>query len=357
MGPGPRPCVEVSLVTTVIAWIVVFGVLITIHELGHYVMAKVMDIRVDEFSLGFGPAVLKRQRGETLYAVRALPLGGYVRMAGMDPTEEQAGPPDPRAYPTKPLWQRFLVIFAGPVMNLVLAAVVYMIAFGPVGMPAYTNTIGALLKGFPAYAAGIRPGDTIVNVDGAAIRTWNELSTAISRNDARPIHLVVRTKTGALRRYVVGTKYYAPANGRIIGVEPAARTVHLPLFQAIGAGVGQTVALTGSWFTALARLLDGRGAFNVSGPVGIAVMVGQAVQQGWVSVLLLGAALSANLGLFNVLPVPVLDGSRLWLLGLEAVRRRPLDPLKENMIHMVGLVLLLAFVVFVTYHDLLRLVG
>jgi regulator of sigma E protease len=344
-------------VITVLAWIVVFGVLISIHELGHYVMAKVMDIRVDEFSLGFGPALWQRRRGETLYAVRAIPLGGYVRMAGMDPTDEPGPVTDARTYPAKPLWQRFLVIFAGPVMNLVLAAVVYMIAFGPVGMPAYTNTIGAMLRNFPAYQAGIRPGDTVVRVDGRSVTSWTQLATAIARHDARPVHLTVRTPRGALRRYVLGTKYYAATKSRIIGIEPASRAVHLPVGAAVEAGVQQTAALTGSWFAALARLVTGRGAFDVSGPVGIAVMVGQAVQQGWLSLLLLGAALSANLGLFNVLPVPVLDGSRLWLLAIEAVRRRPMDPVKENMIHMVGFFLLLAFVVFVTYHDLLRLVG
>jgi regulator of sigma E protease len=341
------------IMETVLAWVLVFGVLIAVHELGHFTVAKAVGIRVDEFSLGFGPKLFGRRAGETLYAVRAIPLGGYVRMAGMDGEDRE----DPRAYGQKPLWQRFLVIFAGPVMNLVLAALLYVVLFGPVGIPSPTTTVGVAMRGYPAYQVGIRPGDRVVAVDGRPVSTWNGLAAAIAAHKAHPLAVTVVHANGQRRTYVVGTRYDPAAGSRIIGIEPAYQNLHLPILPAMAAGLTHTVQLTALWFTQLGRLLTGRGAFNVAGPVGIAVMVGQAVQQGWVTLILLAAALSANLGLFNILPVPVLDGSRLWLLILEAVRRRPLDPAKENLIHMVGLVVLLAFVVFVTYHDLLRLAG
>jgi regulator of sigma E protease len=353
MGPGGSGILEAMSVATVLAWVLVFGVLIAVHELGHFLVAKRVGIRVEEFSLGFGPRLWGRVVGETLYAVRAVPLGGYVRMTGMDGEHLD----DPRAFGRQAVWQRLMVILAGPIMNLVLAAFLYVIVFGPIGTPVPTTTVGGTVPGYPAARAGVRPGDQVIAVDGQPVRSWNGLAAAIARDNRRPVRLTVRRPDGTVATYVLGAQYYAPAKSRIVGIEPAFRTVHLPVFPAIAAGVDQTVALTGQWFVQLGRLLTGSGPFDVAGPVGIAVMVGQAVQQGFVTVILLAAALSANLGLFNVLPVPVLDGSRLWLLVLEAVRRRPLDPVKENLIHMVGLVMLLLFVVFVTYHDLLSLMG
>jgi regulator of sigma E protease len=345
--------VEALSMMTVIAWIVVFGVLIAVHELGHFTMAKVTGIRVDEFSLGFGPALWKRQWGETLYAVRGIPLGGYVRMAGMDGSGED----DPRAFTHKPLWQRFMVILAGPFMNLVLAAVLYVVLFGPVGIPSPTTTVGIAMAGYPAAQAGIRPGDQVVSVDGRGVSSWTSLATAIATHDQRPIRITVRRPDGTVATYTVATRLDPAVHQRIIGIQPAYTSLHLPVLAAIAAGFNHTVQITVLWFTQLGRLITGQARFDVSGPVGIAVMVGQAVQQGWVSLILLAAALSANLGLFNILPVPVLDGSKLWLIVIEAIRRRPLDPAKENLIQVVGLVVLLAFVLFVTYHDLLRLVG
>lgn len=336
---------------TVLAWIVVFGVLIAVHEFGHFTVAKLVGIRVDEYSLGFGPPLLTRQHGETLYAVRAVPLGGYVRMAGMDGDAAD----EPRAFPNKPLYQRFLVILAGPFMNLVLAAILYVIIFGPVGVPTPTTTVGVAMRGYPAYTAGMRSGDRVVAVDGKTVSTWTQLAQAIGAHTTAKVIRVAIVRHGVSKVLAVHTKYDPAAHQRIIGIEPAYVARHLPILAAIGAGFQHTVQITVLWFTELIRLVSGRGRFQVAGPVGIAVMVGQAVQQGWVSLLLLAAALSANLGLFNILPIPVLDGSRLALLTVEGIRKRPLDPHKENMIHMVGLAVLLAFVVFVTYHDLLRL--
>lgn len=338
---------------SVLGFLVVFGVLVSVHELGHYIMAKLVGVRVDEFSLGFGPALITRRRGDTQYAVRAIPLGGYVRMAGME--LDQPPSRDPRAYPNKPWWQRFAVILAGPAMNLVLAAVLYVIIFGPLGMPTPTTTIGVAMAGYPARAAGLRAGDRVVAVDHQPVHTWTQLSSAIGRHDHAVMAITVR-RGAATRTVAVQTRYDRAAHQRIIGIEPAYRTAHQPIFTAIGSGAAATVAFTGAWFSQLVQLVTGRLGLAVSGPVGIAVMVGQAVQAGWLSILLLAAALSANLGLFNVLPIPVLDGSKLWLLVVEAIRRRPLDPVKEGMIHMVGFVFLVLFVLFVTYHDLLRLV-
>jgi regulator of sigma E protease len=342
-------------VLTVLAIVVVFGLLVSLHELGHFVVGKLAGIRVEEYAIGFGPALFQVQGPETLYALRAIPLGGYCRFAGMEP-DEPVERLDGRGFNQRPVWQRSLVILAGPAMNLLLAAVLYIVVFGPVGIPSPTTVVARALPGYPAYTAGIRPGDRIVAVDHRRVHTWTELQTTIVAHSERPLTVTVahgrHVKTVVLR-----ARYDPAAHERIIGIEPVMQPVHLPIFGAIGAGVVQTVQLTGLWLQQLGRLLTGRGLANLTGPVGIAVMVGQAVQQGWVSLLLLAAALSANLGLFNLLPIPVLDGSKLLFMGMEAVRRRPLDAAKENLINMVGFMVLLAFVLFVTYHDLLRLVG
>ncbi|MCL8208727.1 MAG: M50 family metallopeptidase [Actinomycetia bacterium] len=337
--------------TTVLAWVLVFGVLVAVHEFGHYAVAKAVGIRVDEYALGFGPAIWARRWGETLYALRAIPLGGYCRLAGMDGDDRG----DPRSFPRKPLWQRLLVVLAGPLMNLLLAGACYVVVFGPIGVPVPTTTVGITMPGYPAQTAGVRPGDRIVAVDGQRVDSWSALEAAIRRHARAPLRLTL-VHGGVRRTVVVPTRYDAAVRQRIIGIQPRYVSAHLPIFAAIGAGVAQTAQLTALWFAQLFRLLTGQGPFDVAGPVGMAVMVGQAVQQGVVSLILLAAALSANLGLFNLLPVPVLDGSRLLFLGVEGIRRRPIDPEKENLIHMVGLMVLLGFIVFVTYHDLLRLV-
>lgn len=340
---------------TALAVIVIFGMLVSVHELGHFVVAKMAGIRVDEYAIGFGPALLRFQGRETLYALRAVPLGGYCRLAGMEPGEgrEDLGG---RGFNQRPLWQRALVILAGPAMNLVLAGVLYVIVFGPVGIPSPTTQVATALRGYPAYSAGIRPGDRILAVDHRRVTTWTELQTSILAHDHAPITVTV-AHGGHVRTVTVAARYDPAAHERIIGIEPVMKPTHLPIVSAMGAGVVQTIQLTGLWFSELGRLFVGHGHLDVTGPVGIAVMVGQAVQQGWVSLLLLAAALSANLGLFNILPIPVLDGSKLLLMGMEAIRHRPLDAAKENLINMVGFMVLLAFVLFVTYHDLLRLMS
>lgn len=335
--------------TTVIALVAVFGILVSVHESGHYIVAKTLGMRVNEFSLGFGPALFSSQWGETQYSLRIIPLGGYVRIAGMEMDKTN----DPDAFPNRPLWQRFSVIFAGPVMNLVLAAVLYILAFGPIGTPTITTTVASTVPHYPAYAAGIRAGDKIVAVDHRAIGNWTELQKAIVSHAHQPL-LITIERHGVKKTVTVHTRYDKHLKEYIVGIEPQVAMTHLGFFASIRSGVDYTVHLTGSWFVAMYHLVIGKSRFDLTGPVGIAVYVSQAAQDGLPYLVLLAAALSANLGLFNVLPIPVLDGSRLFLLGLEGVRRKAMDPDRENMIHMVGFVVLILFVLVVTYHDIVH---
>jgi regulator of sigma E protease len=336
-------------VATVLAWIVVFSVLVAVHELGHFFMAKTLGMRVDEYSLGFGPPLFKHRWGDTLYALRLIPLGGYVRLAGM----EGGSSADPRDYPNRPWWQRFVVILAGPFMNLVLAAVLYALLFGPIGVPAPTTVVGQLLPHFPAQSAGLRPGDQIVAVNGQIVHDWNQLDQLIRAHARHMMSLTVRRGQRFFQVHLRG-QWDPPLKTYLIGIEPAMRLVHQRPWAALATGVSQTGQLTVQWFQALFALITGHSRFDVTGPVGIAVLVGRAVKEGLSYLVLLAAGLSVNLALFNILPIPVLDGSRLFLLMVEAVRKKAMDPERESLIHLVGMALLLLFVAFVTYHDLVH---
>ncbi len=335
---------------TIVAWIVVLGVLVAVHELGHFLVAKGFSMRVDEYSLGFGRSLWKRRWGETLYAVRMIPLGGYVRLGGMDGERRD----DPRDFPNRPLGQRFLVILAGPVMNVLLAVILYAVAFGPVGQPVPTTTVAHTLAGYPAARAGIRPGDRIVSVDGHPIRDWTNLQKTLQHHARQRIAVGVE-RGHHLHHLSLTTRYDRQVKAWLIGIQPAMRAVHLGLLRAVGRGAMDTARLAGAWFGAMVHLLEGHGP-SVEGPVGIAVQVRIAANLGFYYLVLLSAALSLNLGLFNILPFPVLDGSRLVLIGLEGVRKKALNPNHEGLIHLAGMVILLLMVVLVTFHDVASLV-
>lgn len=334
---------------TVVAWIVVFGVLVAVHEAGHFFVAKAFGMRVDEYSIGFGPGLFTRRFGETQYSVRAIPLGGYVRLRGMDGQKTD----DPNEYPNRPLWQRFLVIFAGPVMNMLLAAILYIIVMGPIGTPVETTVIQQVMAHYPAHAAGLRAGDRILAIDGRHIAHGTQVSTAIGRHVHQAVRVAVMRGHQRLT-FSIHPRFDPHLHRYLIGIQMHVFVRHLAPLAAIKAGVAATVHLTRSWFVLLYKLVTGQHAFDLMGPVGIFVTVGEAAHAGWYWLFTLAAALSANLGLFNILPVPVLDGSKLFLLGVEAVRRRAMDPDRENMIHLVGMAFLLVFVAFVTYHDIVH---
>ncbi len=332
--------------TTAFAIILVFGVLVAVHEMGHFLVAKSFGMRVEEFALGFGPAIYKHRWGETLYALRIIPLGGYNRLAGMEGNKTE----DSREFLNRPLWQRFLVVLAGPVMNLVLAAVLYAVCFGPVGIPTATTTVARTIPHYPAYSAGIRAGDRIVKIDNTPVNSGTALQNAIVAHKNQVMAVTV-VRHGVTKTLSMTTRYDKKLKEYLIGIEMTQAAVHQNVFQAVGSGVTETVQLTGSWFVALYHLVDGQGPFDLTGPVGIAELVGQAANTGLVELLLLSAALSANLGLFNVLPVPVLDGSRLFLMVVEWIRGKPMNPDHENMIHFIGFILLMALVLFVTFRE------
>jgi len=340
---------------TFVASVFVFGMLIFFHELGHFAVAKLVGIKVHEFSLGFGPKLFGIPAGETSYNVRTLPLGGFVRMAGMDPNEEEDLRDEERGFNKKSVGQRMAVIFAGPLMNFLLAILLVGAVFFFQGAPVpSTGTgIGAVVPGSPAEKASILPGDRIVAVNDRPVEKWVELVDLINQRPEQNINLTV-ARDGVQRQVAVKTIRDEGGSGKI-GIYQASDFVKTGFLQAVGKGVEWTGRVTFMIMDFISKMIFGQAPAELGGPVRVVTEIGKAAQVGFFFLLQLSAFLSINLGLFNLFPIPALDGSRILFLVWEKVRGRPVDPVKENFIHLVGFGLLLLLMVVITYNDILQI--
>jgi len=339
---------------TFIASAIVFGVLVFFHELGHFLVAKLVGIKVFEFSLGFGPKLLSLPRGETSYSLRAFPLGGFVRMAGMDPNEEN-GLEDERGFNKKTVGQRIGVIFAGPLMNFVLAILLLAFIFMIYGVPDIPTTrVQDTLPGRPADVAGIKPGDVIVEIDGMKVETWDQLSKTVGANPGRKLNITV--ERGKERLTLTMVPYQDEKGLGKIGIHPAPKKVD-PL-TALASGTRYTAMLSYQILDYLGRGIARQVPLEQGGPVRIVATINEAVRStSWfVNLMSLSAFLSISLGLFNLFPIPALDGSRILFLLLEKIRGKPVEAQRENFIHMVGFGILILLIVVITYNDILQLI-
>lgn len=342
---------------TFIASVIVFGLLIFFHELGHFLVAKRVGILVHEFSLGFGPKVFGICRGETNYNLRLLPLGGFVRMAGMDPKEEEdKAIPVERTFNHKTALQRAAVIIAGPLMNFVLAAFLFATIVLLQGMPVASTKVGEVIPGFPAAQAGIRAGDKIVAVNNKQVGNWDELVGEVSKFHGKPVDLKVLRDAQEKHLNVTPKK---DSNGRyMIGIKADKDETFLkkvnPL-QAITTGVAYTGTVTKFILVYIGNMFTQQVEVDLGGPVRVVKEIGKAAEFGVYQVMQLAAFLSINLGLFNLFPIPALDGSRVLFLLWEKISGRPVEPSKESFIHLVGFGLLLLLMVVITYNDVVSL--
>ncbi|MEW6661212.1 MAG: RIP metalloprotease RseP [Bacillota bacterium] len=336
--------------TTALAAILIFGLLITTHELGHFLVAKLVGIRVHEFSIGMGPVILSGRRGETLYSLRLLPIGGFNRMAGMESGDLE----DPRGFNTRSISQRMAVIASGSLMNFLLAIILFIFVFMGIGIPSNTTTIGGLLPGRPAEKAGFHVGDRITAINGQSVNSWGQLVEIIHKNPGQKLEVKVERNQQTLLIQVVPE--LEPQNKvGLIGIEQT--WVKLGLFSSIILGTKQALAVATLIISSLVKMISGQVPAEVAGPVGIVQMAGEAARLGLASVLNFAGLLSLNLGIINLFPIPSLDGSRLLFLGIEGVRGRPVDPEKENSIHLIGFAVLIFIMLVITYQDLLRLLS
>ncbi|MCL2336359.1 MAG: RIP metalloprotease RseP [Firmicutes bacterium] len=333
------------------AAVFVFGLLVLFHELGHFSVAKAAGIKVHEFSLGFGPKLVGVLRGGTAYNLRLLPLGGFVRMAGMDPEDDEAGVGE--KFGDKTVLQRMAVIAAGPVMNFVLAWMLLSISlFSLGGDPVADSTfIKDLSPGLPAQQSGLRAGDQIIAIEGQKVTGWQELTSAIRQRPGWETDIVV-LRDGRQLQYQLTPPTDANGHG-IIGVYPVREPIS-PLV-ALTNGAKLTGRFVYGIIAYIGQMITGRAPVELGGPVRMVGEINRAVDSGVLFLLQLAAFLSVNLGLFNLFPIPALDGSRLVFLGFEGLRGRPVDPARENYIHLVGFGVLLLLVAVVTYNDILQM--
>lgn len=372
------------MLTTIVAVIIVLGGLIFFHELGHFAVARALGMGVSTFSLGFGPKILTRKAGKTEYALSLVPLGGYVALVGeSDEADIPEGFTPAESFALRPAWQRLLVVAAGPTANILLAWLLcWALAFGW-GVPVLQPVVGAVNAGSPAARAGLAPGDRILTIDGRSMESWEAMSAAIAASDGRPLRLEVlrpappaaesagphpaRDATGAghvitleltAERATRTTIFGEQETAWLIGVRAGSSVSAEPqgFWRAALAGADQTwnmVSLTWQSFVKLAQRvvpLD-----QVGGPIMIAQMVGEQAHQGLAGLLALTALISVNLGILNLLPVPVLDGGQIVFCLIEILFRRPVPPKAQEIATRVGLFLLIALMVLATFNDIWRI--
>ena len=434
---------------TLLAFLFVLGVLVFIHELGHFLLARWNGVRVLTFSLGFGPKILKMQRGDTEYCISIIPLGGYVKMAGENPEDQPTGRDDEFLAKTK--WQRFQILIAGPAMNILLAVVLLAVVLMQ-GAEVYAHldqpaTVGVVQAGSPAERAGIRAGDIITQFGTADITTWEHLEMAVAARPERDVDVVVirngreerlkvrpdltklTTRNNAtfeigtigvmpdvypsvlsfvagkpaessglkvgdvilavdgermvFRSQAIQAISQKPGDGPIVfrirrdGVEQeipvtpyregertlvgmymsdATRSFKPTPIEAIGMSIRRNVEMAGLIINTLKDLVTGEASpKQLMGPVGIAQLSGESAQDGWIALFALMASISLNLGLLNLMPIPVLDGGHIFIMAIETISRRDFSlAMKEKMLF-VGFVLLMTLMVTVIYNDLTRI--
>ena len=341
--------------------ILIFGVLIGIHEFGHFLVAKACGVRVEEFAVGMGPALWKKKKGETVYALRALPIGGYCAMAGEDASSE-----DPRAFTNAVWWKRLLILCAGSAMNFLLGFLVVLLLYSSAAA-FHAPILSGFMEGCPYEGAeALQVGDRFYNIDGHRIYETYDVSDFLSRGDGVYDVVVLRGgKKVELKSIALEPLEYEGYENKMygffFGVEEATPLVKLRRAWESCMGFSRMV------WQGLQQLVTGKvGVKDMSGPVGIVNLMAETGEQAASTadalsdILYLGAFIAVNLAIMNMLPIPALDGGRVFLLlvtaVIEAVTRRKLDPKFEGAIHAAGMILLLGLMAIVMFNDILRIV-
>lgn len=413
-------------VETLLVVVIIFGLLVSIHELGHLWVAKKFGILCREYAIGFGPKIFAAKKGETVYTLRLLPIGGYVRMAGEDPEiveikpgqnvglyfneagqvtrittdhpekypdarfltvehcdlekdlfisgyEEEDGPlkrydlndkatyvtdnqdfqisPLDRQFASKSVLARFLTVFAGPFMNLLLAVLIFIIYFSIQGVPSDAPRMGKIVDNYPAQEAGLRENDRVISIDQKKVNNWQDIVSYIGARPNKQMTFNIE-RNGKIHHMDVTAGHRKAEKGMegVVGVYPPTRH-SIPA--SLGAGVTQTYYWIKMELAALKMMVTGGFSLDqLAGPVGIYNATGQVVSQGFMIVLNWAAFLSVNLAVINLLPLPALDGGRLTFLIIEGVRGKPVEPQKEAMVHFIGFAFLMLLMLLVTWNDI-----
>jgi len=338
--------------------ILFFGLVVFVHEFGHFITARMCKVEVTEFAIGMGPAIFKHtsKKSGTLYSIRLLPIGGYTAMLGEDEVVEGKN-----ALCNRPRIQRFFVMVAGSVMNIILGIVI-MFIFVAQSNTYYSNTVRGFVQGAPSYSAGLRSGDKILKINGTPISVYTDITSTIVLDGTEPLDFTVERSGQEIVieniQFEVKTEKGMSYGVIDFGLEQMTPSVKLLFSQS----VKQSFSTIKIIYKSFIKLITGQYGFeSVSGPVGIIDQLGQVAESGsetaFLELLYLFVFITMNLGVFNLLPIPALDGSKILFLIIEAIRRKPVPAKYENMVHYCGMAVLLLFMAVVTVIDVLRIVS
>ncbi len=342
------------MILTIAAAVFVFGLLVLVHEFGHFITAKMTGMRVDEFAIGFGPKIISRKFGETIYSLRAIPLGGFNDIAGMDPADNNAGE---RGFCEKPVLSRMVVILAGATFNFILPIILFFAIYSTLGeeKPSPEPIIGGIIQGMSAEKAGLKTGDVILGVDGQTVTTWKDFTDKLKNVEAGKDIRLQYKRGEQISEVTVSPKYNEQEKRALVGVQSV--VIHEPktISEAFALAIDHTKEITIAMLEGIASLFkEPNQTENLAGPIGIIQMSGQVAERGFIPLLNFAALLSINLGIVNLLPVPVLDGGHFVNLFIEAVRGKPLGAKAVAYTQRVGIALLLMLMLFATKNDLVR---
>lgn len=333
----------ISILKIIIA-LLVFGLVILIHELGHFTMAKLNKVKVNEFSIGMGPVLFQKKKDDTAYSLRVIPMGGFVAMEGEDEESE-----DENSFNKKSPFQKIAIIAAGPIMNFILTIVIIALVFFFSG---YTiNTVGGIIPGSPAEKTHLQEGDKIIELGGIKIRRWEDIGKTVNSKSSEETLIIKYERNGDTFEEKIaitsidGSKY--------IGISPGVVKYSL---SSIPRAFSRTIDLSGQMLDFFGQLIRGKADFKyVSGPIGIIKQVGDSAKYGIPSLAMLTAIISLNLGIINLMPFPALDGGRILFSLIEVIRGKKLNEKIEMYINMAGMVMLIGLMIYVSYKDVLRI--
>lgn len=348
----------------IISFVIVLGVLIFFHELGHFLVARLFGVGVEKFSLGFGPKLLGKKVGLTDYRVSAIPLGGYVKMVGEEPNDEIEPENIPLSFTHKHVLKRILIVAAGPFFNLFLAMIIFFGLFQMYGTYILEPIVGEVQEGMPAHKAGLETGDEILSINGYGIETWEGMSEVITASKGEELVVSIRRGESEFDVYIKpipqpGKNIFGEDIERyMIGIGSSGNAIKkkLNLIEAFSESIIQTYRITELTIISVAKLIQGTlSVKTLGGPIMIAQMAGDQAREGMSNLLFFIAIISINLAILNFLPIPVLDGGHLLFFAIELVQGRPVSIKVREIAQQGGMFILLLLMIFVFYNDIARL--
>ena len=351
------------MITTIISLAVVLGVLIFVHEFGHFLFAKILGVGVEKFSLGFGPRIVGKKIGMTDYRVSAIPLGGYVKMVGEAPDSELDESMIPLSFSHKSVSRRGLIVLAGPAFNFLLSVAIFYGFFQVSGLPIMKPEVGSVQEGMPAHEAGVRAGDRVVSVDGESVTHWDEMAGRIKQRGDHPLEFELLRDGTRIALTIVPEKvpsqnlFGETVDKYVIGITASGEydIRRLNPIECLVEGTVQTWKIAELTIVAVGKILTGTlSAKTIGGPIMIAQMAGEHAKAGMTNFIFFMALLSVNLGIINLLPIPVLDGGHLMFFAVEAITRRPVNLKMREVAQQIGMFVLILLMVFVFYNDIVR---